>query len=424
MLDQIYSTPRALERARRSWLKNHIDRFVDNGAKQGCCRATLLGCANRLLRFGEFLELQGVREMAHLPQWVERFLAQHYPRDPARGICRSTVSRFLGQLVREGAIPAPEPSGTTVPHANLVEEYAEFLCKHRGLSRMYLDQIRHTCMALLAHLSSLGGVDLKLVQPEDIHRFLVAEGERRGRTTLSGTCSMLRGFLSHLYRHRMIATDVSSTVVTPRIYKPEQCPRFLTWAEIDKVLAVIDRNTSLGSRDYAMLLLLAVYGLRGIEVVRLQLDDLDWRSQRLHIRRRKAGNRTIYPLAVPVGEAVVAYLRSGRPKSTHREVFLANIAPFGPLSCGTLGMLSTFLRFTLETRPVTYSSACSRCSACRRLAANGRTNALSRSKTPSRASGFTSASAIISSYRTANRRSMALLLSVDSIHGKAMYQMT
>ena len=148
---------------------------------------------------------------------------------------------------------------------------------------------------------------------------------------------MLRGFLSYLYRHQLIATDLCSAVVAPRIYRHEQCPRFLTAAEIDKVLAAIDRNTSLGRRDYAMLLLLAVYGLRGIEVVRLRLGDFDWRSQRLHIRRRKAGNQSIYPLTVPVGEAVVAYLRSGRPKSPYREIFLANIAPFGRLSTGTLG---------------------------------------------------------------------------------------
>ena len=165
---------------------------------------------------------------------------------------------------------------------------------------------------------------------------MIAEGKRCGRTTLSQTCSILRGFLSFLQRRGLVTTDLSSVVVAPRVYQHERCPRFLTPAEIENVLSVIDRQSSRGRRDYAMLLLLSVYGLRGIEAVRLKFDDLDWRAQRLHVRRRKAGNHTTYPLAVSVGEAIVAYLRLGRPTSTRREVFLACVAPFDPLTCDTL----------------------------------------------------------------------------------------
>jgi integrase len=105
----------------------------------------------------------------------------------------------------------------------------------------------------------------------------------------------------------------------------------LTVAEIESVLKAIDRQTAKGKRDYAMTLLLSVYGLRGIEVVRLRLDDIDWREHKLTIGPRKAGNRTTYPLTVPVGEAILTYLRNGRPESSHRQVFLSAVAPFGPL---------------------------------------------------------------------------------------------
>ena len=69
----------------------------------------------------------------------------------------------------------------------------------------------------------------------------------------------------------------------------------------------------------------------GGEAIQLRLDDIDWRNQKLHIRRRKAGNATVYPLAVSVGEAILAYLKDGRPTSRHREVFLSNVPPYGPL---------------------------------------------------------------------------------------------
>jgi site-specific recombinase XerD len=146
----------------------------------------------------------------------------------------------------------------------------------------------------------------------------------------------MRGFLGFLERQGLSASGLASSVLAPCIYKHERCPRFLTPTEVDRVLGVIDRQTVLGKRDYAMLMLLSRYGLRGIEVVRLQLDHLDWRNQRLHVRHRKAGNNTVYPLGVLVGEAIVAYLRQARPTSTCREVFLRSNAPFAPLTCRTL----------------------------------------------------------------------------------------
>jgi site-specific recombinase XerD len=132
----------------------------------------------------------------------------------------------------------------------------------------------------------------------------------------------------------VVALDLSGAVIAPRVYQHDHCPRFLTRSQIDAVLVVIDRTTRVGRRDYAMVLLLTVYGLRGVEVARLRLEDLDWRNRKLHIRGRKSGNHTTYPLAESVDQALVDYLRHGRPPSSHREVFLSVIAPFGPLVGG------------------------------------------------------------------------------------------
>ena len=147
-------------------------------------------------------------------------------------------------------------------------------------------------------------------------------------------CSTLRGYLSYLHRRGAIAIDLSSVVVGPRVYQHDQSPRFLTRPQIDAVLANVDRKTPVGRRDYAMLLLLTVYGLRGMEAARLRLDDIDWRNKKLHIRGRKSGNSTTYPLSASVEDAIIDYLRNGRPASSHREVFLSVIAPFPPLLNG------------------------------------------------------------------------------------------
>jgi integrase len=80
-----------------------------------------------------------------------------------------------------------------------------------------------------------------------------------------------------------------------------------------------------------MILLLTTYGLRGIEVIRLNLDDIDWRKNLLHIRARKAGNNTVYPLASSVAYSIIEYLRRARPNCDDRSVFLSVKAPYRPL---------------------------------------------------------------------------------------------
>ncbi len=118
----------------------------------------------------------------------------------------------------------------------------------------------------------------------------------------------------------------------PQTYRLSSIPRSIGWEQVEQVLAGIDRRASCGRRDYAMLLLLATYGLRACEVAALTLDDIDWRNDRIKIRERKAGNSTAYPLSPVVGAAIVDYLTNGRPDNKDRQVFLRAMAPLVAIS--------------------------------------------------------------------------------------------
>ena len=93
-------------------------------------------------------------------------------------------------------------------------------------------------------------------------------------------------------------------------------------------------KTPTGLRDHAILTLLSAYGLRAGEVVRLRLDDIDWRADRLRIRQSKTGVESFLPLVPTVGEALLKYLRHGRPQTDVREVFLRVRAPHGAFPWG------------------------------------------------------------------------------------------
>lgn len=107
------------------------------------------------------------------------------------------------------------------------------------------------------------------------------------------------------------------------------------------MLACVDRSSSRGKRDYAALLLLATYGLRSREVAAMTLDHIDWTHERLSVPGRKAGHSTAFPLSSSVGEALVDYLKHGRPQSAERHVFFMAFAPVRPISHTAISKLAT-----------------------------------------------------------------------------------
>ena len=138
----------------------------------------------------------------------------------------------------------------------------------------------------------------------------------------------------------MIAKDLSSLVEFPQSYRHASVPRSISLEQIERVLAGIDRRSGSGKRDYAMLLLLATYGLRAAEVASLTLDDIDWRTGTILIRGKGKRNDRM-PLPEDVGKAIVDYIRNGR-RGSSRTLFVSNKVPYQPFV--DLTILNTVLR--------------------------------------------------------------------------------
>jgi site-specific recombinase XerD len=162
--------------------------------------------------------------------------------------------------------------------------------------------------------------------------FISESGETIDKRSVQSLCSILKVFIRYLYRVGLMERDLGRAIESPRRYRLASLPRSIAWSEVERMLQKVDRRSAVGKRDYAILLLLVTYGLRAREVGALTLDDIDWKRDRLHVRGRKAGHSTAYPLAAPVGEALLAYLKEGRPKTNERLVFFGAYAPFTPLS--------------------------------------------------------------------------------------------
>lgn len=111
---------------------------------------------------------------------------------------------------------------------------------------------------------------------------------------------------------------------------------FIAHDDIAAVLNIIDRNTAKGKRDYAIILLAAVTGLRSIDIAELRLGVIDWGCGELRIIQEKTGGALALPLTTDVGKAIRNYILNARPSSTSNKVFLRVRAPFDALNRSTI----------------------------------------------------------------------------------------
>jgi site-specific recombinase XerD len=206
--------------------------------------------------------------------------------------------------------------------------FFEHLEHERGLRQTTRHIYAHHLRVFEAYLGRTG-VPVTAVTPLLLNEFLRQpglQGRALGPNSMQQRGGTLRAFFRYLHRQRVMPTDLSRVIPKRRAYRQAALPRAITWSEVERVLATVERRTPHGKRDYAMLLLLATYGLRAREVAALTLDD-----GQLHINARKNGHSTIYPLATGVGEALVNYLKV-RPAVPDRQIFLRAMAPFTPVA--------------------------------------------------------------------------------------------
>ena len=272
------------------------------------------------------LRRRGVRLLTNVPAAQVRACA---PRRAGPNDHLSALVHSLESFLDQHGLLAP---ASQTASEGLVAVYREHLKQVRGFAASTLKNHGDTASSLLAFIKfDRHRATLRRLDPRRIEAFLVATATHRTRATLQQSVAHLRSFLRFLASRGDVVPGLDASIDTPRLYRGEQFPRALAWDIVQALLAAIDRSTPRGRRDYAMLLLLATYGLRVSEVAALRLDDIAWRAERIRVPRPKVSLPLELPLTVEVGAALVDYVQHGRPKASDREVFLGLRAPVGPL---------------------------------------------------------------------------------------------
>ena len=218
----------------------------------------------------------------------------------------------------------------------LLAAYRQYRCSHYGVAEKTVQQDIETAKVFLALLPG-GSKSVSKASVADIDTFVSRLSARLSKGTVADYCSSLRAFLRFLYTTKRLRCDLASCVASPRIRGAERPPRALPWGDVRRLLGSIKQKEPPGKRDFAWLLLMATYGLGAAEVLGLDLEDVDWKSEILHVRRPKTKAEIELPLLPPVAKALAVYLQAERPSHVQsRRIFLNSTIPYTPLTSSAI----------------------------------------------------------------------------------------
>jgi integrase/recombinase XerD len=286
----------------------------------------------RLLKhLSGWLEQEGIDPCELREPQLERFRREHLARVASLRIGQRLV-RLLGYLRSLGVVPpADRPVRSTVEV--LLDRFREYLLAERGVTaetaRGYVDLVRPF---VASRVREGGEPDLSGLTPAEVLGFVLAECRHRPQRSGKMLVTALRSLLGFLHVEGVIDRPLAQVVPSVAFWRLQGLPCGLDADQVQALLESCDPATVQGRRDLVILLLLVRLGMRRGEVARLRLDDIDWRAGELLVRGKGPRVERL-PLPSDVGEALVAYLRSGRPADDRtRAVFMRVRAPRGAMT--------------------------------------------------------------------------------------------
>lgn len=295
--------------------------------------------ADRLYQFDQlsrWLEREGLGVGELTVEQAERFAAWRRAAGLVTWVAPQSTALPLGYLRGLGVAPMTVRVVAQGPLEDLLDDYRRYLSVERGLcDHTVFDAYEPAARLFLAGREGPDGLGLERLCAADVSSFLACECPKRSVSGARDLVCALRSFLRYLHLAGLIDAPLVWAVPSVADLRERTLPRGLEPAAVSRLLASCDRRKLGGRRDYAILLLLARFGLRAGEVAALQLEDIDWRAGVILVRG-KGSRQDLLPLPVDVGEAIVSYLRR-RPRCESRALFLRLTAPRQQMNRSTIG---------------------------------------------------------------------------------------
>lgn len=313
----------------------HIDAFARKLKEQGFKHYSITPQIRLVAKFSSWLKANHISLECVTDEHAQRFLRRSKRRQAIACGSFAALRRLMAFLRQLGAILNQPSLVVEVTAIQMVTDaFAQHLRQDQGLSRTTCVQYLPFAEQFLADRFGSESVDLSALCAADVVEFVKRQASRLSQARAKCATIALRSFLRYLRYRGEIALDLAAAVPTVPNWSMTGIPRALAPDHVRAVLASCRRDTPVGCRDYAILMLLARLGLRSGEIVALTLDSIDWELGCLKAVG-KGGQSSQLPLPAELGEAVADYLQRGRPRSSCRTLFLRANAPIRGLGSQT-----------------------------------------------------------------------------------------
>ncbi len=209
---------------------------------------------------------------------------------------------------------------------NLILDFI-ILKKSRRLSDKTLHNYRWYLYSFFKHLNESAIFQLQEISPLAILTYC-AHLASRHLGARHASLGVLRTFLRYAYEEKKTMVDLSLVVPHDNYKNQSKLPSTYNKEEARLILETADRTTAVGKRNYAILLLIIRLGLRASDVRGLSFENINWGGNTVSFEQLKTCEKIELPLPLDVGEAIIDYLKYGRPETSDCHVFVEHIAPY------------------------------------------------------------------------------------------------
>jgi integrase/recombinase XerD len=355
LIETLFTWQRLRAKQQSEPLLQEREQYVSHLLKQGISALRVKNTATMLLHVIRLLKLDHPRmvtidEIRQASLIWAADIDSHITRGPgpsSKATFAFVALKWLRFLKFLNLPPVP-----TDPIDVLVNEYVEFM-KQAGL---YAITIRtySARVSIFLRWTFTRRDELATVSLHDVDDFLqIKRNEGYSPRTITSYCSALRSFFGYADIRRINTFKIAQGIRSPRMSRYSPSRKSMAWKDVRRLLSTEHSLAPSDFRATAILFLCSIYGLRSSEVVNLKLDDFDWISETFIVRRAKHGRIQQYPIQVEVGDAIIRYLKQGRPRTSCRNLFLSLTPPFRPVRPSTLWTVfeNRIKRLGLQLKP-------------------------------------------------------------------------
>ena len=354
MFESVFNL-RASHRHRLAPLLREREAFLTHLQRGGTGRDCLRAYASRLNQIVRFLKLKKLRLVRRSEIKIAARRWANY-RGKYRHVAAGpwSVPSFVWLAKRwfqfHGKLILPRQ---TFAYTETLDLYAEFLKTERRFSPVTIRGRLYQTRCFLRWLSKHRRKrELIKISLDDVDRYFAAMANRWGKVSLSSCAATLRAFFLYAESRRLCRAGMARGIKGPsmRQVSPAQKSPIPEWKEVLRLLHSTNGRTPIAIRARAILLLLCLYGLRRSEIVRLEVNDFDWKNHVFTVRRAKHGGLQQFPLLRKVSDAILRYIRNARPRSSCSHVFLSFHPPFGPMDPTSIYVIVSYRLKRLHIR--------------------------------------------------------------------------